>query len=99
MTQLQLDCAVAHSTGESLRTIRHLGFGLHVRTDADLEPEDLRLVLDCPFCGRPVAYPGRGPDVSPALAECDHCDVEFDFSESEVYAAGPADPEDGADLA
>ena len=56
----------------------------------DLEPEDLRLVVDCPFCGRPVPYPGLVRDGSPALAECadPRCDVYFDFAIAEVYAAG-----------
>ena len=70
MTQAQLDRAVAGATGESLRTIRRLGFGLRPPRRDDLEPEDLRLVVDCPFCGRPVAYPGPARDGSPALAEC-----------------------------
>ena len=47
-------------------------------------------MLDCPFCGRPVAYPGRGKAGEPALAECPRCDVYFDFADAEVYAAGPA---------
>ena len=28
-----------------------------------------------------------------ALAECDHCDVFFDYAPAEVYAAGPAMPD------
>ena len=60
----------------------------------DLEPEDLRLVVDCPFCGRAVPYPGRAGDGSPALAECldPRCDVYFDFDPAEVYAARPWAP-------
>ena len=87
MTQAQLVCAVARRTGESIHTVRHLGFGPLAQRPRDLEPEDLRLVLDCPFCGAAVPYPGRARDGSSALAECDHCDVAFDFADDEVYVA------------
>jgi hypothetical protein len=92
MTQAQLDRSIAGVTGESPRTIRRLGFGLQPSSPRDLEPEDLRLFVDCPFCGRPVPYPGRVGDDSPALAECTdpRCDVYFDFDVSDVYAAGSA---------
>lgn len=87
MTQAQLDRSVAGRTGESLGTVHRLGFGL---TALELEPEDLRLMIDCPFCGTAVSYPGRAGDGSPALAECAGplCDVYFDFDPGEVYAAG-----------
>jgi hypothetical protein len=74
MTQLQLDRTVARKTGESLRTIRHLGFGIEAGPPQDLEPEDLHLAVDCPFCNRPCDLPAG----SSTLAECDACDVEFD---------------------
>ena len=92
MTQSQLDRSVADRTGESPRTIRRLGFGLQLVATRDPEPEDLRLVVDCPFCGRAVSYPGRARDGSPALAECLNpaCDVYFDFAEADVYATEPA---------
>jgi hypothetical protein len=87
-TQRQLDRAVARRTGESLATIRRLGFGpLVAGPDApDLEPEDLQLALDCPFCGHPVAL-ASGPGGPPPLAGCDRCDVEFGYDPSEVYPA------------
>lgn len=87
MTQAQLDRSVADRTGESLRTVHRLGFQPLVLD----EPKsiDLRLVVDCPFCGRAVPYPGHASDGSPALAEClnPQCDVYFDFAETDVYAA------------
>jgi hypothetical protein len=83
MTQAQLDHAVARSTGESLRTIRHLGFGIDVGGPPDLEPEDLHLAVDCPSCGRPCPL-SAGPSTS---AVCEPCDIDFDYRPDEVYAA------------
>jgi len=88
MTQFQLDGAVALATGESLRHVHRRGFSLLARGPGDLEPEDLRLALDCPFCGITVPYPGVAGGGKPALAECPRCDVDFDFDPAEVYAAG-----------
>ncbi len=91
MTQAHLDRSVADRTGESPRTIRRLGFGLQPVAPRDPGPEDSRLVVDCPSCGRVVPYPGRSRDGSPALAEClnPSCDVYFDFAEADVYATEP----------
>ena len=89
MTQAQLDRTVARRTGESIQTIRHLGFHAQVGPCKDLEPEDLHLAVDCPFCGKGNKLPS-GPGGLPALAECDRCDVFFDYAPAEVYAAGPA---------
>jgi len=88
MTQARLERAIAGITGESPRTIHRLGFGLHPDAREGLEPEDLRLVVDCPFCGRPVPYPGLVSNRIPALAECSdpRCDVYFDFAMADVYA-------------
>jgi hypothetical protein len=87
MTQSQLDCAVADATGESVHTIAVLGFSIACRNARDLEPEDVQLILDCPFCGHVVQYPGCSPDDSPQLAECLACDVYFDWSVEEIYTA------------
>ena len=54
-----------------------------------LEPEDLALAVDCPFCGRPCGLTCDSSGL-PAMAECDPCDLYFDFRADEVYAA-PAD--------
>lgn len=93
MTQSQLNHAVATTTGESLHTIQHLGFGLLTPRAQDFDPEDLCLVLDCPFCRQPVAYPGATQSGTPVLAECDRCDVFFDFDPTEVYATGVSNTE------
>ena len=89
MTQRHLDHAVAGATGESLRTVRRLGFSLQAARPADQDPEDLRLALDCPFCRQPVPYPGPAGDGLAPLAECPRCDVDFDFVAAEVYASAP----------
>ena len=52
---------------------------------SDLAPEAVQLVVDCPFCGRPVPYPGQASDGSDTMAECDRCDVYFGFDPNEVY--------------
>jgi hypothetical protein len=91
MTQAQLDCAVAEALGESLRTVQSIGFSLLESQQDDLEPDDLRLVITCPFCRATVPYPGCVADGSLAMAECDNCDVYFPFGVDEVYAAGPSD--------
>jgi hypothetical protein len=90
MTQAQLDCAIADATGETLRTVHDLGFSLLIVDPLEREPEDLCLVLDCPFCRRPVPYPGRVKGGALAQAECLDCDVYFEPREHEVYAADPA---------
>ena len=86
MTRHQLERAVAGATGESLRTVRNLGF-----TVLEIEPaareSEAALILDCPFCGRIIPYPGFASDGSPAMAECDACDVYFDAIPDEVYLA------------
>ncbi len=88
MTQMQLDCQIARITGEPLTTVNTLGFSVIAEEPDDLEPEDVKLVLDCPFCRQPVPYPGLAGDGSETLAECDRCDVYFEFDPDEVYTIG-----------
>jgi hypothetical protein len=85
MTQMQLTCQIARITGEPLSTVNRLGFSVIPEQPDGLEPEDVKLVLDCPFCGHRAPYPGLAGDGSTALAECDRCDVYFDFDHHEVY--------------
>jgi hypothetical protein len=87
MTRTQLNHSVAARTGEPLSVIRRLGFSLLTETPKELRPEDIRLVLHCPFCGGQVPYPGRSRDGSNALAECHDCDVYFEFDDREVFPA------------
>ena len=95
MTQTQLEHNVARITGEPLRMILQRGFSV-MSSPEELETEDVQLVLDCPFCGCPVPYPGLAGDGSEAMAECDRCDVYFGFDPEEVYAIG-ADLSTGVD--
>ena len=89
MTRTQLERAVAGATGESLRTVRGLGFGLLAEQPADPRVEELMLALNCPFCRHPVVLQA-GPGDEPGLAACASCDVEFDFDPVEIYVAeGP----------
>ena len=84
MTRTQLNHQVARITGEPIGNITALGFSLLRPGGESMEPEDIRLVLPCPFCGRPVPYPGPAADGSEAMAECERCDVYFDFLPQEV---------------
>jgi hypothetical protein len=87
MNRNQLDSRIAARTGESLSVIRRIGFQLQVQPREEPEHEDIRLVVFCPFCRRPADYPGRATDGSRALAECDGCDVFFDFEDRDVFPA------------
>jgi hypothetical protein len=92
MTQRQLISQVARITGEPLLTLCCLGFNVVARQPDDLEPEDFRLVLDCPFCRQPVPYPGPAPDESESTAECDRCDLYFSFDPEEIYTIQTGEP-------
>jgi len=86
MAQIQLTCQIAKITGEPTSTVNRLGFCVIPDQPDSLEPEDFKLVLDCPFCGLPVSFPGLASDGSDTLAECDRCDIYFGFDVDEVYA-------------
>jgi hypothetical protein len=92
MTRTQLNRQVARITGEPIGNITTLGFSLIRPSSESLEPEDIRLVLDCPFCGRPVPYPGSAAAGSEPMAECERCDVYFGFDTCEVYATAAPKP-------
>jgi len=87
LTQAQLDGAVAAATGESLHVVHRLGFRLAGDRPDDLEPEDVRPAVDCPFCRRAVPYPGRLEGGEWPLAECDSCDLYFEVSAADLFAA------------
>jgi hypothetical protein len=84
MTRSQLNHQVARITGEPIDYITALGFSLLCPGGESMEPEDIRLVLECPFCGRSVPYPGPAAAGSEPMAECERCDVEFGFLPQEV---------------
>ena len=84
MTRTQLNHQVARITGEPIGNITALGFSLLRPGGESMEPEDIRLVLECPSCGRPVPYPGPAAAGSEPMAECERCDVYFGFLPQEV---------------
>jgi hypothetical protein len=84
MTRTQLNRQVARITGEPIDYITAVGFSVLCPGSESVEPEDIRLVLECPFCGRPVPYPGSAATGSEPMAECERCDVYFDFVPQEV---------------
>jgi hypothetical protein len=85
ITQAQLHRRIASITGEPLAHVHSLGFSLMSEQQGDLEPEEVKLVLDCPFCGHPVTYPGLAGDGTEGMAECDRCDVYLGFDPDDVY--------------
>ena len=87
MTQAQLDRAVASVTGETVRDVRNRGFSILEHLPETSDPEDLSLVIDCPFCRTTMPYPGLHEDDTLALAACPSCDIEFEYAPHEVYPA------------
>ena len=84
MTQTQLD---HRSPGSPVSPSPNPSPGLQSRTRSSRRPRagTVQLVLDCPFCGCPVPYPGLASDGSETMAECDRCDVYFGFDPEEIY--------------
>jgi hypothetical protein len=84
MTRTQLNHQIARITGEPIENITALGFSMLGPDDESMEPEDIRLVLACPFCEQLVPYPGSVTAGSEPMAECERCDVYFGFLPEEV---------------
>jgi hypothetical protein len=84
MTRTQLNHQVDRITGEPIDYITALGFSLLRPGGESMEPEDIQLVLACPFCEQLVPYPGSAAAGSELMAECERCDVHFDFLPQEV---------------
>lgn len=87
MTQLQLDRAVASRTGESLDTVRALGFNLLPEPDdGDFDSvQDDGYCLDCPGCGAAVVLTHGPLETLPEFAECYRCDCVYPYAPHEVY--------------
>ncbi len=95
MTQIQLECAVAVATGESVRTVHALGFGLAAGPACGLEPEDLGLFAACPRCGAAAPLPARRHPDRLDFAACPRCALAFDYRDDEVFAAPSSRPRCG----
>ena len=87
MTQNELNRAVARATGESLGTIRDLGFTLVTQeTKPATEPT---LAVDCPGCGARLdvhSSPSRNH------IECPRCDAVYPYSNDEIYVSDSPEP-------
>jgi len=92
MTQMQLEYAVAVATGESVRTVHALGFGLAAAPPGDLEPEDLGLFAACPRCQAAAPLPARRNPDRLDFAACPRCALAFDYRDDEVFAAPSSRP-------
>lgn len=89
MTQMELNQAIVRQTGESLATIKAVGFSLQDELldelfDASCSHFD-GYCLDCPGCGHPVLLTDGPLDSLPEFAECTGCDVAYPFQLKEVY--------------
>jgi hypothetical protein len=87
MNRTRVNRQIAARTGESLSVICRLGFQIQPEPREEPAAEELCLVVHCPFCREPVAYPGRSRDGSTPLAECEACDVYFPFRDQDVFPA------------
>lgn len=86
MTCSQLHEAVAKATGDSLSTIRSMGFQPD-HWALEVDEDNTHLVLDCPFCGHEVLLSNTGLGGLPTEAECDHCDTVYDYMFDEIFEA------------
>jgi hypothetical protein len=92
VTQAQLDRAVASATGETLRDVRSRGFGLLSARRRSPEPDQLILVIACPFCRAVVQFVPASEIEMPALVGCPECDVEFEYAPHEIRTVHPHSP-------
>ncbi len=83
-TQAQPSGRQDHRRADRLHHSPRIQLSLLRPNSESMEPEDITLVLGCPFCGRPVPYPGPAAAGSEPMAECERCDVEFGFLPQEV---------------
>ena len=56
----------------------------HTSRASTADQVECDLAVECPFCGNVVDHPGMTRNGSKALAECDHCDIYFDFGPTDV---------------
>ncbi len=85
MTETKPNHQIARITGESL-PYAHFSRDREIADQEDgQKPENGTLVVDCPFCGRTVLYPGLAGDGARLLAECEQCDIYFEIDIKEVY--------------
>ena len=83
MSRQQFQRAVARATGESVTTIRSLGFSV-LEVDVPVANVANCLCLSCPTCGRDVPLSSE-EDTLPEMAECAHCDIAYPYDDEEVF--------------
>jgi hypothetical protein len=86
MKRSQLHAAVAHATGESLGTIKRIGFcdAADHRHDHSESSDPLK-VVDCPCCGGTIVLTWSRFDKLPEFAECRRCETIVDYHPWEIY--------------
>ena len=88
MTRSQMNAAVVEATGESLSTVRGMGFSLDRQRKPRRSPQSEALpVIDCPGCGGVVVLAWSSAEELPEFAECRRCETAFGYYDREVYDA------------
>lgn len=86
MIRSLLHAAVARATGETLATVKRLGFHFNRRARPDKPTTDDPLAaIDCPCCGGSVVVAWNRREDLPEFADCRTCDIAVPYSPSEVY--------------
>jgi len=83
MSRHRLHAQIARATGESLRTVRTLGFSLLTLAVPIADPP-ARLCLACPGCGSDVPLSDDDGEL-PEWAECAQCDIAYPYDDEEVF--------------
>src|SRR5437868_15288524 len=86
MFHSSLHSAISHITGDSVATIKRLGFRLNRRSHVETPVADDPLaVVDCPCCGGTVVVAWNRKDPLDEFADCRRCETVFPYSSDEVY--------------
>lgn len=87
MKTSMLHSIVSRITGESIATVKRLGFREKKRRQQDLPASDNPpvAVIDCPCCGGTVVLAWNREDPLPEFAECRRCETATPYWDNEVY--------------
>ena len=89
MTRRRLHEQVATATGESIDTVRRIGFQLLTGSVERNDEESDWLWIECSGCKRNLLLSSTGFDDLPEFADCERCDAVFDYQFDELFSAHP----------